>query len=115
MARHRIGQESLAFGSSDADRRCSLDDLREVIDWAAIEQRLASVSCSAKGEPAWPPLALFRAMALAVWYDLSDVKLAEALDDRASFRRYCGFSANEATPAHGLRPLPESPHRSGPG
>jgi IS5 family transposase len=27
-------------------------------------------------------------MLLAMWYDLSDVKLAEALDDRASFRRY---------------------------
>lgn len=26
------------------------------------------------------------------------MKLAEALDDRASFRRFCGFSGNEATP-----------------
>ncbi len=26
------------------------------------------------------------------------MKLAEALDDRASFRRFCGFSRNEATP-----------------
>ncbi|MEX2697457.1 transposase [Rhizobium mongolense] len=24
---------------------------------------------------------------------MSDVKLAEALDDRGSFRRFCGFSA----------------------
>nr|WP_245270047.1 transposase [Nitrobacter hamburgensis] len=30
-------------------------------------------------------------MLLAVWYDLSDVKLAGALDDRASFRRFCGW------------------------
>ena len=30
--------------------------------------------------------------------DLSDVKLAEALDDRASFRRFCGFSSSEGTP-----------------
>ena len=37
-------------------------------------------------------------MLLSVWYDLSDVKLAEALDDRASFRRFCGFSASEPTP-----------------
>src|SRR5829696_8828856 len=29
---------------------------------------------------------------------LSDVKLAEALDDRASFRRFCGFAAEEPTP-----------------
>jgi len=48
MARRRIGQEGFAFGSSDADRRRSLDSLREVIDWAALERRLASVSCSAK-------------------------------------------------------------------
>src|ERR1700685_1148875 len=95
MARRRIGQETLAFVSSDAGRRCSLDDLHDLIDWAPIDRRLASISCSVKGEPAWPPLALFKAMLLAMWYDLSDVKLAEALDDRASFRRYCGFSGDE--------------------
>ncbi|MBD9641973.1 transposase [Ensifer sp. ENS07] len=37
-------------------------------------------------------------MLLSIWHDLSDVKLAEALDDRASFRRYCGFSVSEPTP-----------------
>ncbi|WP_155936658.1 transposase [Mesorhizobium ciceri] len=37
-------------------------------------------------------------MLLSLWYDLSDVKLAEALDDRGSFRRFCGFSAQEPTP-----------------
>jgi IS5 family transposase len=41
---------------------------------------------------------MFKALLLSVWYDLSDVKLAEALDDRASFRRFCGFSRNEVTP-----------------
>jgi len=41
---------------------------------------------------------MFRALLLSIWYDLSDVKLAEALDDRASFRRFCGYSANEGTP-----------------
>jgi transposase, IS5 family len=43
-------------------------------------------------------MALFKAMLLSIWYDLSDVKLAEALDDRGSFRRFCGFSAQEPTP-----------------
>jgi IS5 family transposase len=98
MSRRRIGQEAFSFGSPGVGRRCSLDDLNDLIDWGPIEQQLAVVSSSAKGEPAWPPLALFKAMLLAMWYDLSDVKLAEALDDRGSFRRYCGFSTNEATP-----------------
>lgn len=39
---------------------------------------------------------MFKALLLSIWYDLSDVKLAEALDDRASFRRFCGFSGSEA-------------------
>ncbi len=51
-----------------------------------------------KGELGWPPLALFRSLLLATWHDLSDVRLAEALDDRASFRRFCGFAAHEPTP-----------------
>jgi len=35
---------------------------------------------------------------LAIWQDVSDVRLAEALDDRASFRRFYGFSTHEPTP-----------------
>lgn len=43
-------------------------------------------------------MALFRARLLAVWHDPSDVKLGEALEDRASFRRYGRFARAEATP-----------------
>ena len=95
MPRRRIGQEELFAGG---ERRSSLDDLRALIDWSGIEAALAPVHASAKGEASWPPMAMFRALLLSVWYDLSDVKLAEALDDRASFRRFCGFSRTEATP-----------------
>ena len=49
----------------------------------AIDKHLSNISGSAKGESAWPPLSLFKALLLAVWCDLSDVKLAKALDDRA--------------------------------
>src|SRR6185312_14459394 len=51
-----------------------------------------------RASPAGRPWRWFRAMLLAVWHDLSDVKLAEALADRASFRRFCGVSTTEATP-----------------
>jgi IS5 family transposase len=43
-------------------------------------------------------MSIFNALLLAVWYDLSDVKLAEALDDRTSFRPFCGSAAEEPTP-----------------
>ena len=82
MARRRIGQEHLRLGDRGSSRTGSLDDLHRLIDWAAIDRHLAPIYASAKGEQAWPPLSLFKALLLAVWYDLSDVKLAEALDDR---------------------------------
>jgi transposase, IS5 family len=98
MARRRIGQETFGFGGDRAGKCSGLDQLHALIAWHVIECQFAGIYSAAKGEPAWPPLALFKALLLAVWYDLSDVKLAEALDDRASFRRFCGFSAHEAAP-----------------
>ena len=98
MARRRIGQERLGFVVGGSGRHSCLAERVRLIDWVPVEHQLAVISCAAKGEPAWPPLALFKAMLIAVWYDLSGVKLAEALDDRASFRRFCGFSASEPTP-----------------
>ncbi|MFN5128334.1 MAG: IS5 family transposase [Sphingomonadaceae bacterium] len=97
MAYRSIGQERLGFTVSSGIAS-SLDDLSCLIDWDRVAGILGQVHSSAKGEPAWPPLAMFKALLLSVWYDLSDVKLAEALDDRASFRTFCGFSRTEATP-----------------
>ena len=98
MCRRTIGQEALNFSVYGTSRRSSLDELLRLIDWSPIERGLECIHSAAKGEPAWPPLALFKALLIAVWHDLSDVKLAEALEDRASFRRFCGFSTSEPTP-----------------
>lgn len=98
MARRQIGQEVFAFVANPTPHRSSLDRLLEMIDWSSLDRQLVNIYALAKGEPVWPPLALFRALLLAVWYNLSDVTLAEALEDRASFRRFCGFAAHDSTP-----------------
>src|SRR4051795_4919361 len=113
MARRQIGQEHLALGGAELRGGASLDAVAALIDWAEIDRLLAGISASAKGEPGWPPLALFKALLLATWHDLSDVRMAEALDDRASFRRFCGFAAHEPTPERGQIDL--SPNRAFPG
>lgn len=97
MAQRSIGQERFGFSGSERTTS-SMDALVSLIDWHVVAVLLDPLYPASKGEPAWPPLAMFKALLLSIWYDLSDVKLAEALDDRASFRRFCGFSANEATP-----------------
>jgi transposase, IS5 family len=98
MSRRNIGQEELRFAPACSTRRSPLSELDCLIDWLPLARELDGIHSARKGEPAWPPLALFKALLIAVWYDLSDVKLAEALDDRASFRRFCGFSSSEGTP-----------------
>ena len=98
MARRRIGQERLLASGAKPRGGTSLDEVAALVDWAELDRLLAGISASAKGKPGWPPLTLFRALLLATWHDLSDVRMAEALDDRASFRRFCGFAAGEPTP-----------------
>jgi IS5 family transposase len=98
MPRRQIGQEQIALGGAQCRKSSALDDLAALVDWTELDHLLAGISAAAKGEPGWPPLALFRALLLATWHDLSDVRLAEALEDRASFRRFCGFAASEPTP-----------------
>lgn len=98
MARRRIGQDQLSLGGPSPKGGTALDVIAAMIDWAELDGLLAEISAAAKGEAGWPPLALFRALLLATWHDLSDVRLAEALDDRASFRRFCGFARQEPTP-----------------
>lgn len=79
-------------------RPTSLDAIHALIDWEPAARALAGLYPSAMGEKAWPPLAMFKALLLATWHDLSDVRLAEALEDRASFRRFCGFARDEEVP-----------------
>lgn len=78
MAHRSIGQEQLGFviGVRSAS---SLDELDVLIDWKAVAELLGPLYPATKGEPAWPPLAMFKALLLSVWYDLSDVKLVETV------------------------------------
>ena len=97
MAHRSIDQERFDFAERP-QAASALDDLAQLLDWGPVAALLEPLYPAAKGEPAWPALAMFRALLLSVWYDLSDVKLAEALDERVSFRRFCGFARHEATP-----------------
>jgi IS5 family transposase len=98
MPRRRIAQEDL-IARPEPRPGSSLVELAALLDWTEIDRALVGISAAARGEPGWPPLALFRALLLATtWHDLSDIRLAEALDDRAGFRRFCGFAAHEPTP-----------------
>jgi IS5 family transposase len=96
MARRRIGQEDLV-ARVEPRSASSLAELAALVDRAEIGRHLVGLSAAAKGEPGRPPPALFRGLLVATWHGLSDIRLAEALDDRAGFRRFRGFAAHEST------------------
>jgi IS5 family transposase len=98
MARRRIGQKQLALHGAASRGSTSLDAMASMMDWAELDRLLAGISSPSKGAQGWPPLALFRALLLATWHGLSDVWLADSLDDRASFHRFCRCAASEPTP-----------------
>jgi transposase, IS5 family len=96
MARRRIGQEDLV-ARVEPRSASSLAELAALVDRAEIGRHLVGLSAAAKGEPGRPPPALFRGLLVATWHGLSDIRLAEALDDRAGFRRFRGFATHEST------------------
>src|ERR671923_2709243 len=102
MAHRRIGKEALRFDAKAA-RQTSLDELHAVLDFAPAERALAGLYAAAKGEKAWPPLAMFKALLLATWYDLSDVMLAEALEAARASAAFAALPAMKKRPS--ARPL----------
>ena len=78
-----------------------LDDVDRVIDWKPIEKFLKKKlrrHKDAVGNPAYPPLAMFKVLLLQRWYGLSDQGMDDALADRISFRRFTGMSFSYDTP-----------------
>ena len=72
-----------------------------MIDWRPIEKFLAKKlrrHADAVGNPAYPPLAMFKVLLLQRWYNLSDQGMDDALADRISFCSFAGLSFDYDTP-----------------
>lgn len=67
----------------------SLDETEALLDWSRIELLLGSIYASKTGRPSYPLLTLFRSLLLGVWYQLSDVQLAQCLYRDLLFRKFC--------------------------
>jgi IS5 family transposase len=97
MARRRIGQEDL-IARPEPRSASSLSELAALLDWAEIDRALVGHLGRGEGRAR---LAASGPLPRPAAGDLARPlrhQLAEALDDRASFRRFCGFAAHEPTP-----------------
>ena len=75
-----------------------LEAIAAAIDWSPLEVLAAQVHVADTGRPPYTPGSMIRALYLQMLYGLSDPALEEALIDRLSFRRFCGFGIDQATP-----------------
>ncbi|MCP3663778.1 MAG: IS5 family transposase [Gammaproteobacteria bacterium] len=78
-----------------------LDEINELIDWKPINSFLRKKikrKANAVGNPAYPPLAMFKILLLQRWYNLSDPGVEQALLDRLSFIRFVEFSIEDDVP-----------------
>jgi IS5 family transposase len=71
-----------------------LDDVNALIDWASIEAKLSDLHASKRGEKAWPPLMMFKALLLQSWYNLSDPGLEKQLVRDLLFREFCRIKSD---------------------
>ena len=84
-------QTQLFISDADLDHPIlrSLDDTVALLDWSQIERLLSSIYSSKTGRPSYPLLTLFRSLLLGLWYQLSDVELAQCLCRDLLFRKFC--------------------------
>ena len=84
-------QSELFINASDIDHPIlrSLDDTEALLDWVEIERLLSLIYSSKTGRPSYPLLTLFRSLLLGIWYQLSDVQLAQCLYRDLLFRKFC--------------------------
>ena len=77
-----------------------LDDVHELIDWGRIELLLSDIHNKRRGELAWPPLMMFKALLLQAWYTLSDPALEKQMARDLLFRRFAGLDIASSVPDH---------------
>ena len=65
-------------------------DIHALLDWSRFEFLFKDIYSSRKGELAWPPLMMFKALLLQAWHNLSDPALEKALARDLLFRGFVG-------------------------
>jgi IS5 family transposase len=94
--------QQLSLADALADPRlgsnAKLTKIHDLIDWQRLEPLLAAIRAAETGRPPYSALCMVKAVYLQALYDLSDPGLEEALLDRLSFRRFCGFAIDASTP-----------------
>jgi len=85
---------------SEHEALTELDDVNDFMDWQAIADLLCDIHAKRRGNSAWPPLFMFKALLLQSCHNLSDPGLEKQLERDLLFRRFVGLSLADSVPDH---------------
>ena len=77
-----------------------LDEIDRLVDWPRLEGLFSDVDASREGGASYPILSYVKLLLLQQRHGLSDPALEAAVDDRLSFRRFCGIPLDRSVPDH---------------
>jgi IS5 family transposase len=76
-----------------------------LIDWEEIEKEIKKVykrGHSVDGRPAYSGLLLFKMLLIGIWYDLSDERVEESVNENLSMMRFCDLEIEDNVPDHSV-------------
>lgn len=89
-----------AFLRQRKSKSCWLDEIGELVSWDELVGLFDHVYASTGGAASYPIETYIKLLLLQQWHGLSDEGLEAAVDDRLSFRRFCGIPLDRPVPDH---------------
>jgi IS5 family transposase len=101
--------DQMSFAGNYVERRIRKNtffkQINMLIDWKGVEKEITKVykrGHSVDGRPAYNGLLLFKMLLLGIWYDLSDEKVEESVNDSLSMMRFCDLDIEDSVPDHSV-------------
>jgi IS5 family transposase len=102
-------EKSMSFAGNYVERRIRKNtffkQINMLIDWSEIEKEITKVykrGHSIDGRPAYSGLLLFKMLLLGIWYNLSDERVEESVNDSLSMMRFCDLDIEDNVPDHSV-------------
>ena len=89
-----------AFVRQRKSKSAWLDEIDELVAWPDLVSLFDHVYARTEGGASYPIETYIKLLLLQQWYGLSDEGLEAAVDDRLSFRRFCGIPLDRPVPDH---------------
>ncbi len=77
------------------------DEINSIINWKELDKTIKQYYCKDRkkmGRKAYPKLLLFKICLLKIWYNLSDKKLENYINDSLSFMRFLDLKIEDNIP-----------------